>query len=293
MYSGFITPKHTSKRLGVHQRFDVAAHSMISPYLKPKSFPGAKSIIHFEGYNGPDGIKVKSPGVDDPNHFYDPYTEVGELPQHIQNHYDGLVAALREPDLVRAAFEASWLAHYVVDGLTPAHHYPYTEKIVELREGPEALKQRQKKASGPLRNDATGVHKGLVISDSVRSMLKGNWGLWGGKGVMSTHLNFEFGVATTLLFSKINVSLNETMLAEARQLSLMQFFKQEARNVADLDLYERFYKVGWTAELARIVREQIAPHACQVVGIIWLLAYLEAGQNELIKPKRAKSPGKL
>lgn len=293
MYSGFVTTKHVLKRLGVHQRFDVAAHEMIESYLSAKSFPSAKSIIHFEGYNGPDGIKVKSPGVDDPSHFYDPYNDVGELPEHVQNHYDGLVSELREKDLVRSAFEASWLAHYVVDGLTPAHHYPFVEKIVELREGEAGLKRRKRRTDEPLRNDATTkFHKSVVIGDTVRQTLAGTWGLWGGKGVMSTHVNFEFGVATALLFFKLKQPLSETMLAEARQLGMMAFFKREARNVADLDLYERFYREGWTAELARIVREQIAPHACQVVGIIWLLAYLEAGQADLTKPKANQTAAK-
>lgn len=286
MYSGFISTKRVINRLGVHQRFDVAAHQMISPYLKSKSWPTTPQILHFEGYNGPDGIKIKSPGVDDPSHFYDPFNDVGELPEHVKNHYNGLVAELREQDLVRAAFEASWLAHYVVDGLTPAHHYPYVEKIVELREGEDAVRKRSKKRNQPLRNDATSkLGKGLVVGDTVRQTVKNNWALWGGKGMVTTHINFEIGIATTLLFFPLKIKLNESLLAEARELGMMQFFKRESRKVAELDLYERFYREGWTAELARVVRDQIAPHAVQVVGIIWLLAYLEAGQADLIKPR--------
>src|SRR3954447_7101076 len=102
MYSGFVSTKKVINRLGVHQRFDVAALNMINPYLKPKSFPGIRSILHFEGYNGPDGIKLKSPGVDDPSHFYDPATGVGELPVHVASHYESLVNTLREQDMVRA-----------------------------------------------------------------------------------------------------------------------------------------------------------------------------------------------
>lgn len=288
MYSGFVSSKKVVNRLGVHQRFDMAAYRMIGSYLKPKTFPGIRPILHFEGYNGPDGIKVKSPGVDDPSHFYDPSTDVGELPVHVQNHYAGLVVALREADLVRAAFEASWLAHYVVDGLTPAHHYPLVQKIVGLREGEQELAKRLK-AGGELRNDATTfLKKNLVVGDTVRQTIQNNWAIWGGKGILSTHHNFEIGVATSLLFTKLNLKLNESLLAEGRQLGMMEFFKREARNVAGLDLYERFYKEGWTAELARIVRQQIASHACQVVGIIWLLAYLEAGQSDLTKHKSRK-----
>ncbi len=289
MYAGFVSTKRVVKRLGVHQRFDVAAYRMISPYLKSNTFPSIRSVLHFEGYNGPDGIKVKSPGVDDPSHFYDPQTDVGELPVHVQNHYVGLVKTLREGDMVRAAFEASWLAHYIVDGLTPAHHYPLVEKMVGLRVGEEELAKRLEPGSEPLRNAGTSaLSKNFVVGDNVRQTIQKNWAIWGGKGIFSTHHNFEIGVATSLMFSKINLKLNESQLAEARQLGMLQFFKREARAVASLDLYERFYREGWTAELARIVRQQIAIHACQVVGIIWLLAYLEAGQSELTRHKGRK-----
>ncbi len=288
MYSGFVSTKKVINRLGVHQRFDVASFKMITPYLKPKSFPNIRSILHFEGYNGPDGIKLKSPGVDDPSHFYDPQTEVGELPLHVTSHYDGLVTSLQNQDLVRAAFEASWLAHYLVDGLTPAHHYPLVEKMVSLRDGKRAVSHRKTNLE-PLRNDATTyLTKNFVVGNSVKKTLQANWEIWGGKGILSTHHNFEIGVATALLFTKLNPTLNEALLAEGRELGMMRFFKREARNVAELNLYNRFYREGWTAELARIVRQQIAIHACQVVGIVWLLAYLEVGQTELTKKKSKK-----
>src|SRR5665213_2450772 len=120
MYSGFVSHNKVIKRVGVHQRFDTAAYHMIEPFLPAGTFPELKDILHFEGYNGPDGLKVKSPGVAEPSHFYDPATDTGEVPMHITNHYDGLVASLKEVDMVRAAFEAAWMAHYICDGLTPA-----------------------------------------------------------------------------------------------------------------------------------------------------------------------------
>jgi hypothetical protein len=95
-------------------------------------------------------------------------------------------------------------------------------------------------------------------------------------------------VATTLLLFPIKAQFSEVKLAESRRLGAIEFFKQEAREVAELGLYDRFYKEGWTAELARVVREQIAPHASQVVGLIWLLAYLEAAQLDVVEYKNHK-----
>ncbi|HSH31868.1 MAG TPA: hypothetical protein VK963_04355, partial [Candidatus Saccharimonadales bacterium] len=252
MYAGFVTRKRTVKRLGIHQKFDAAAYRMVAPYLQPETFPTLRQVLAFEGINGPDGVKVKSLGIQDPSHMYDPVTDGGVLPELIKNHYDSLVGSLRTSDRVRSGFEAAWLAHYVVDGLTPAHHYPYDEKKLEL-----------------------------FGEDSELGLLRKNWQWLGGKGVLSTHLNFEMGVAATLVLVPIRAKLDDAKLAEARRLGAVDFFKQEARAVAELNLYERFYRTGWTAELARTVRQQIAPHATEVVGIIWLLAYLEAGQREL------------
>src|SRR5258708_4066856 len=101
MYAGFITTKRVVKRAGIHQRFDMAAYKMIAPYLPDGGFPTLKNILHFEGYNGPDGIKskggLKYKTKDDhnPSHLYDHHTDTGEVPVHIANHYAGLVESLK------------------------------------------------------------------------------------------------------------------------------------------------------------------------------------------------------
>jgi hypothetical protein len=258
MYAGFITTKRVVRRLGIHQRFDAVAYKMIAPYLRKGTFPSLKQVIHFEGINGPDGVKVKSLGTQDPSHMYDPVKDEGVLPELIQGHYDSLVKELREKDMVRASYDAAWMAHYIVDGLTPAHHYPYDEKKAEL-----------------------------FGEDSEIGTLAKHWRWLGGKGVLSTHLNFEIGVASTLLLMPIRAKLDQSVLAEARKLGPVAFFKREARSVAGLDLYHRFYREGWTGELARVVRGQVAPHATNVVGIVWLLAYLEASEQDVKAVKKA------
>src|SRR5581483_12067238 len=84
--------------------------------------------------NGPDAIKRKSPAQDEPWHYFEPFNSNDtQLLQLIDGHHTSLVRALREKNRTRAAFEAAWLAHALVDGLTPAHHYPYEEALEELR----------------------------------------------------------------------------------------------------------------------------------------------------------------
>ena len=260
MYSGFITRKKVVARLGIHQRFDMAAYRMIEVFLPEGAFPSIKDIVHFEGYYGPDGLKVKSPGVNEPSHLYDPVTDTGAVPGHIANHYSELVKTLKEGDLTRAAFEASWMAHYIGDGLTPAHHWPLEEKIAEAAT----------KASTALKHGDTS---------SFSAALKKNWAIWGAKGHLSTHFNFEMGIAFALMVFPIRPVFNDAELARASQLGMMEYFKAEAREIAKLDLYEQFYKEGWNGEIASAVKNEIAPQAARTIGVIWLLALLEAGQQ--------------
>ncbi len=253
MYSGFITPKRVVKRLGVHQRFDTAAYHMVAPYFGAATFPPLRDILHFEGVNGPDGVKsklgIKLPDgvVADTSHMYDPGEHSGELPRLITSHYDQLVKALTGGDQTRAAFEASWLAHYLADGLTPAHHFPYDEKKEEL-----------------------------FGEDSEISWLRKNWAWLGMKGVLSTHMFFEIGVASALLMAPIKTRLDEAKLAQAKKVGLLEFFRREAKDIAGLDLYSKFYRRGWNQKLAKTVRQVIAPRTIQLIGLVWLMAYLEA-----------------
>lgn len=243
MYSGFITKNKTSRHLGVHQRFDTASYKMIHRRLQSGNFPGIKRILHFEGINGPDGVKVKSPGIQDPSHMYDPIADDGLLPELIQKHYNGLVESLAQGDRVRAGFEAAWLAHFVVDGLTPAHHYPYDQKKAEI-----------------------------LGHESEYGRLLKSWHWFGAKGVLSTHINFEMGIATMLVSTRLKLELDQVLMADAKELGYLDFFKREARKVAELGLYDEFYKKGWTQRIARTIKKEVAPHSVQVLGIIWLLA---------------------
>lgn len=265
MYSGFITSKRVIAAVGVHQRFDAVAYRIVEPYLMPTMFPNVRQILHFEGINGPDGLKVKSPGKNEPSHLYDPLGDVGPIPEHIKQHYDGLVVALKQQDMVRAGFEAAWMAHYICDGLTPAHHFPLDKHIQKH----ELVKTEK------------GRYRVRQPGEPARETVKKGWAVWGGKGLLTTHFNFEMGVAAALLGQKIRVRLDVAKLAQARQMGIIDFFKQEALDIAELNMYERFYRRGWNTELARQVKVKLAPQTVQTIGIAWLLAYLESGQELL------------
>lgn len=269
MYAGFITPKHVTNRLGVHQRLDSAAYRMLMPYLGPERFPSITQILGFEGYGGPDGLKVKTPVT--PSHFYDPLEDKGELPHLIGHHYRQLVGSLMGDDMIRAAFEGAWLAHYVVDGLTPAHHFPFDERMAELRDGQLVATTR------------AGRILAKTDDDTTLMALRKGWRVWGPKGLFSTHHNFEIGIAFALLRFTTPGDLDERLVIKARQAGPVEFFKREARAIAQLGLYDRFYAEGWNAEIAGVVKGTIAPKASAAVAAIWLVAMLEAEQREVMR----------
>jgi hypothetical protein len=279
VYSGFISARRTVSAIGIHQRFDMAAFRMVEPYLVIGSFPTLKQVLHFEGINGPDGLKVKSPGKNEPSHLYNPLTDIGPIPEHIKGHYDKMVGALQENDDVRAAFEAAWMAHYICDGLTPAHHFPLEERLAEY--------------AARTKNTVSSMFKHRVKDegDSALNVLRKQWALWGSKGLLSTHFNFEMGVALALVGTRIKGELDSAKLATATQIGPIDFFKQEAREIAELDLYGKFYDKGWNSEMARLIKNRLAPQTAQTIGIMWLLAYLEAEKQTVKKlPKTAQRP---
>ncbi len=229
-------------------------------------FPTIRTILHFEGDNGPDAIKRKSPAHDEPWHYFDPYDEKdNQLIVLITDHYKNLVSALKTNNKERAAFEAAWLAHAVVDGLTPAHHYPYEEKLVELRGG-EGLETR------------TTIKDKLVIpGDTKRDQVKNNWKMWGPKGLFTNHYTFELGIASMIVPMRFNNALpTAAQVSKAATLGIPDWYRRTAKEVAALELYAVFMTEGWTPKVARAVKKRLAPTLVQSVSIIWTCAAKEA-----------------
>lgn len=266
MYSGTTFRNKSGRVIGTHQKIDRVARRHLRHVL-PKGtwFPTAKDILHFEGKNGPDGIKSKSPGVDEPWHFIDPEHEGDhQLFDLINDHIHNLSVALSDRNQERAAFEAAWLAHAIVDGLTPAHHYPYEEKLEEIRgEGMETRVRRRDKVLMPGKNR--------------RHKLKNNWEFWGSKGLMTTHLGFEFGVATSIAALRFDdLEVNATITKES---DFLDIYKAALQDVDRLGMYEEFHRRGWTRKLARQTKNELAPLIIRTVILGWYAAVLEQGND--------------
>lgn len=267
MYSGSTLTNISGNVLGAHQKVDRAARGALKDLLTAdKHFPSKRLLLHFEGKNGPDSAKAKLDGEHAPWHFYDPFDpDDGLLLEQMEAHYEKLVANLVEKNLERAAFEASWLAHALVDGLTPAHHYPFEAELERLRgEGKETR--------------TTVIKKVVIPADTKRELFKKNWEMWGAKGLFTTHALFEWGAAMVMApMTRLIASPTRYDLKKAEQIGLSEYFKRVAREVALLDMYEQFYKRGWTPQLAQQVRKELAPRMAKTVTVAWYLAAKDAG----------------
>jgi hypothetical protein len=273
MYSGNTLTPLSGRLVGAHQKIDRLASKALFPLIKKShAFPRIQTILRFEGVGGPDAIKRKSPAVDEPWHYFNPFDETDDqLITLIVDHYKKLVKALKDTDEVRAAFEAAWMAHALVDGLTPAHHYPYEAKLIELRgEGIE--------------NRTTLREKMFMPGDTRRERMTKNWKMWGAKGLFSTHFMFEWGVAAVLAPLSLKQSkINEDDIAEMLAEDLPVWFTKRAREVAGMGMYDAYYRHGWTMPLARQVRNQLAPLLVRTVTLAWYRAAREAG---IVEEKR-------
>lgn len=269
MYSGTTLTKYSGRVLGAHQKVDRVSRRHLALLLKDdKSFPAIKQILHFEGKNGPDAIKRKSPAKDEPWHYFNPFHEGDtQLLDLIDDHYDQLVQELRAGNMERAAFDAAWLAHALVDGLTPAHHFPYEEELMKLRKG-------------AANESRTTIKEKLVMhGDNAAEKFANNWRMWGTKGLMTTHGSFEWGFSMLIAPMSFTDALpSEKEIRQIREIGLREYFVRVAREVAVLDLFDSYYEKGWTLRLAYRVRYRLAPILIKTITLAWYAAAAEASE---------------
>lgn len=262
--------KRTGRIIGTHQKIDRVARRHFSKYIDAHAFPTIEEILHFEGSRGPDGVKLKSPGRDEPWHFIDPNSikDDDQLLATISNHSYNLTAAIVKADMTRASFEAAWLAHAVTDGLTPAHHEPLEEQLKELKH------QDERKHN---------VRSKVIMSGngSGRQFIRNNWQYWGAKGIMTTHTLFEAGVATAVKPLQFRTAATtDEDIEELNKRGFQAVYVDMVRHVHSLGMYDRFKRDGWTQTLARQTTRELIPIIIHAVELAWLDAYQRAESNK-------------
>ena len=259
MYAGITLRRGSGRIIGVHQRIDRAARRHLNKHI-PKSidFPKITNILYFEGKNGPDAIKRKSPSQDEPWHFIDP-TEPNDraLLQMINDHIINLAKALRDSNDVRAAFESAWLAHAVVDGLTPPHHYPLDKKIEELWGKPHYERMTTKDKN---------IIKGINRLDTISK----NWKYWRVGGIFMGHIMFEMGVISAIDISKFKKSgPKNNDINRLNNEGFETLFVESLNKIHNMKMYDEFSKNGWTMNLAIKTKKVLIPEIIKVVTLAW------------------------
>ncbi len=265
MYSGTTLRSSSGKVLGAHQKIDRVARKAMAQVAPRLPFPSARAIVHFEGVNGPDALKRKSPAQDEPWHYYNPNDPNDNgIVDMVRDHQFNLVAALKSGNHERAAFEAAWMAHALVDGLTPAHHEPFEESLEKLR--------------GEGKETRTTIYKKLVYpGEGAREKFRNNWYVWGAGGLMTAHGTYEWGVATTITSLKLLSGYpTKEDLERVKKDGIAVVFKEAAAQVYALKMYDTFQKHGWTSRLARLTREELTPLIVKVVTLAWYEAAYKA-----------------
>ena len=228
---------------GTHQKFDRTAYQLIADKINVKKFPTRAQVLHFEGYDGPDGLNMKSRRYS-ADHLWDPINEIGSLPMFIQSHFDRMTEALKKNDHIEASFHAAWLGHYLTDSLTPAHHMS---------------------------------HKLIAQEYKSRSKVARSWLYWGRKGLKSSHVAFEVGVSSSVFFTPLKVKFDHELYSRVRTEGLVAAVKQESRLVANQHIYRDFLEKGWTRSIAKRTRKHVINRIPQLIAAAWLAAYEEAG----------------
>lgn len=273
--------KHSGKLIGTHQKLDRAARVLFAKLAPDDTvFPTYRQITYFEGMRGPDGLKRKSPGVDEPMHFIIPDNDDGKLIKLIKDHHHNLKVALEGAQnasnnndrakasdyLTRAAFEAAWLAHALTDGLTPAHHFPYKEAVKELMSEKDYIRI----FGQPI--------KGIMRGDTVLESAKNNWKYWGVEGLMTKHIAFEYRVAMIAARRPLKQliphlpKIEVERLKNYQNLDLVDEFYASLRRVHSFKMYDRFRKKGWNPRLTNETKESLLPEIVRIITIGWLSA---------------------
>jgi hypothetical protein len=267
--------KRSGKLIGTHQKLDKAARQLLGRNLYVgNNFPTITEILRFEGMQGPDGLKRKSPGVDEPEHFIIPEDDDGVLLQYMKDHHYNLVQALKKGDRVRASFEAAWLAHVVTDGLTPAHHYPFREVRDELVGDADYVKV--------FGVQLKGVTKGKNLAETMRK----NWLYLGAGGLMTKHIAYECGVAYIIAPVPLrHLQPTDFRRVEAENADCEKAFYAALHRISKLKMYESFLEKGWTTELAIETREILIPEIVRAITLAWASAANQA-KKEMMDGKK-------
>ena len=119
----------------------------------------------------------------------------------------------------------------------------------------------------------------FLPGDTWRKRLSANWKYLGPKGVMSSHMLYEMGVAvltTSLSARKIAKKPSPQEITRLKNGEFIAMFEESIQFVAKKQYYQTFIRKGWTSRLARETRTILLPEISKLVALAWLEAIRRA-----------------
>ena len=135
MFSGFGLKFFNLDGASTHHMINALAYKHAVKQNKRKGFPGIISLDLHSGYFGPDG-KWSKPISKVSDHMYNPATDSGNAIKNSMESYRLACKQLRDLNKLEKKlgnFACARGLHFLVDGLTPAHHIGH--KILLAQKG--------------------------------------------------------------------------------------------------------------------------------------------------------------
>jgi len=134
------------------------------------------------------------------------------------------------------------------------------------------------KLHGGQRKISKSIKSKLVLpGDSLTKQMRNNWKMWGDRGLVSSHLAFEMGIAVIIVpLQFVNSHPSDEDKRELAADGCIELFRHRARQIAELGMYDAFCDIGWTPRLAKQVRRELIPRIINAVTLTWYAAAQEA-----------------
>lgn len=270
MYSGTTFRRDSGRIIGTHQKIDRIARKRLEKILGKDTgitFPRISEILYFEGKNGPDGIKLKSPSKDEYDHTLNPDDPTSHMFEIINDHMQNLANALSFDDRIRASFEAAWLAHAVVDGMTPAHHYSADDVQYE-----EQINRNAK---------INNLENRLLVEElTKRKGIVKKIDSWTSNSIVA-HIVFELGVASVITTKKFKASgPSDRDIRRLKKEGFEAIFKESLKTIHNEKMYDLFCEKGWTRKLGSLTRQILLPEIIKTVTLAWYQAAILAERKQ-------------
>lgn len=236
--------------IATHQQINKASYMLAFGKLKDVNlFPNYRKINFFSNVMNPDLINWRGKNRSS-LHSYNPNTKKGGATKVTQKYYNKLVKELIKPHpkYRRAAFFASWMMHYCVDALNPAHQIGYKRKDRKLLDWEDP-----------------GYGAKLYI---IQNILK-------------HHLAFELRVVWHYIFksfpkAKIDDEFVLPTVKKFNKRTVRRYVEKNAAKMLEYRIYNLYRKKGWTPEVRSLVHEKMLPMMISTTSTLIKAAQLEA-----------------